>query len=79
MPRQNCNSMPVFAVTVYSVFTSKVVKRQISKWYAARQDIKTTLKNDSIQANAYENATINYIHELTQHVKSIAPVSADTE
>lgn len=58
---------------------SKVVKRQISKWHAARQDIKTTLKNDSIQANAYENATINYIHELTQHVKSIAPVSADTE
>lgn len=58
---------------------SKVVKRQISKWCAARQDIKTTLKNDSIQANAYENATINYIHELTQHVKSIAPVSADTE
>lgn len=58
---------------------SKVVKRQISKWYAARQDIKTTLKNDSIQANAYENATINYIHELTQHIKSIAPVSAGTE
>lgn len=24
MPRQNCNSMPVFAVTVYSVFTNSL-------------------------------------------------------
>ena len=54
MPRQNCNSMAVFAVTVYSVFTNeeiKALKAQITR-------LEKDLDNARIKAELY-NEMIN--------------------
>ena len=45
MPRQNCNSMPVFAVTVYSVFTIDYTKNKaVSSRIANSIEVLTNIK-----------------------------------
>ena len=54
MPRQNCNSMAVFAVTVYSVFT----KLPVANWYE-------TLDSNVSAADAILDRVVNTASRFT--------------